>query len=104
MRIALTLAVLAAASPALANGGFRPLPIVADNGTDFTVGFYSQARTTDYWCAAGNYITNIKGMPDRTRVYRLSPSPRRAGQGITFTLDPARSTGETGISTFGGRQ
>lgn len=71
---------------------------------DFTVRYASQARLTDYWCAAGSFVTRTLRLPDDTRVYRLSPAPRGAGKGIDFTLDAAKSAGETGLSTFGGRQ
>jgi len=104
MRILSLLAVLALASPAMAFGTEPRLRIVRASNGDFAVGYQAQARLTDYWCAAGNFVTNTLGLPDRTRVYRLSPPPRKAGQGITFTLDASRSSGETGISTFGGPQ
>lgn len=104
MRTLTLLAALAVATPALAFGIEPRLRITQHGGSDFTVGYDSQARLTDYWCAAGNFVTNTLGMPDRTRVYRLSPLPRKAGQGISFTLDASRSVGDTGITTFGGPQ
>ena len=64
----------------------------------------SQAQLTDYWCAAGRFVSRHLGMPNRTRVYRLSPEPRKIGKGISFTLDASRSSGSTGITTFGGPQ
>ncbi|OYW51945.1 MAG: hypothetical protein B7Z31_13190 [Rhodobacterales bacterium 12-65-15] len=49
-------------------------------------------------------MTEKLGLPGDTRIYRMSPPPRKAGEGIAFTLDPAKSAGDTGISTFGGAQ
>lgn len=104
MRPLILLTVLALAMPANAFVSETRLRIAQGPGTDFTVQYNSRARLTDYWCAAGNFVTNTMRLPDRTRVYRLSPPPRKSGQGISFTLDPSRSAGETGISTFGGPQ
>lgn len=104
MRILTFLAVLAIASPAAAYQGDIRLRVTQEAGSNFTVEYKSRARLTDYWCAAGKYVTIQMGLPDRTRVYRLSPPPRKSGEGITFTLDANLSAGETGLSTFGGAQ
>ncbi len=104
MRILTLLTALALASPAAALGPESRLRVTQTSNADFTVGYRSTAKLTDYWCAAGNFVTNTLGLPDSTRVYRLSPPPRKAGQGISFTLDASRSAGETGLSTFGGPQ
>jgi len=104
-----TLTLLAAlafalATPAHAFGPEPRLRVTQEPNGDFTVQYDSRARLTDYWCAAGNFVTNTLRMPDRTRVFRQSPPPRKAGQGIRFTLDASRSAGDTGITTFGGPQ
>ena len=104
MRTLTLLAVLALATPAHAFGIEPSLRVTQQAASDFTVEYNSQARLTDYWCAAGNFVTNRMGLADRTRVFRMSPPPRKAGKGISFTLDPARSAGETGLTTFGGPQ
>lgn len=98
------LLAIAIAAPAQAFGPEPRLRITSEPNGDFTVHYNSQARLTDYWCAAGNFVTNTMALPDRTRVFRQSPPPREAGQGIRFTLDAARSADDTGISTFGGPQ
>jgi len=102
MRTLTLLAALTLASPALAS--LDRLPITQDSATEFTVGYKARAGDNNYWCAAGRYVTEKLGLPDDTRIYRQSPPPRGAGKGISFTLDPAKSAGETGISTFGGVQ
>jgi hypothetical protein len=102
MRTLALLAALTLASPAFAS--LDRLPIKQDSATDFTVGYKARAGMNNYWCAAGRHVTETLGLPPDTRVYRQSPPPRKAGKGITFTLDPARSAGETGVSTSGGPQ
>ena len=104
MRFLALVAVVALAFPADAFVSEVRLRVQQGPGTDFTVLFNSQAKLTDYWCAAGNHVTNTQGYPDRTRVFRMSPPPRVAGEGISFTLDATRSAGDTGLSTFGGVQ
>ncbi len=104
MRIVSLLVALAIATPASAYAIGTRLQVSQNSNTDFTVEYKSVAKLTDYWCAAGLHVTRTLGMSDRTRVYRLSPPPRRAGQGISFTLDADRSAGDTGITTFGGPQ
>ncbi len=104
MRAQILLAALTLATPALAFLSPAGLTVTQTSPTDFTVNYNSKARLSDYWCAAGLYATQTLHLPDNTRVYRLSPPPRGAGQGISFTLDAARSAGVTGITTFGGPQ
>lgn len=104
MRIPTLLVAIALATPAAAFDPVFRLRVTQTSATDFTVEYDSQAKTTDYWCAAGNFATNTLRLSDRTRVYRASPDPRQQGKGISFSLDPARSIGQTGLTTFGGPQ
>ena len=99
----MTLAI-ALAAPAEAFILGNRMQVTALGGADFAVAFTPRAEETDYWCAAGSYVTRRLGLDSRTRVFRLSPEPRKRGQGISFTLDKARGTGSTGITTFGGLQ
>jgi hypothetical protein len=101
---ALAFVLALAATPAVALFSGLQLRVSPGPDGDFTVHYASQARLTDYWCAAGLHVTQRLDLADSTRVYRLSPPPRKAGQGIAFTLDASRSAGETGLSTFGGPQ
>lgn len=103
MRTLYILLALAIANPAHAFLSDR-LRVTQQSAEDFTVEYASTARLTDYWCGAGRFVTQTLGLSDRTRVYRLSPPPRKMGQGISFTLDAGRSAGVTGLTTFGGRQ
>ena len=102
MRNLALLALLTLASPAWAS--LDRLPVTQTSPTDFTVGYKGGASIYNYWCAAGRFVTATLRLPEGTRVYRQSPSPRQSGQGISFTLDPAKSVGDTGVSTFGGPQ
>ncbi len=89
-----------------------PLPanaFIARNGmdarqidaTDIAVQFQSGRADTDYWCAAGDLAQRVMNQPVGTRIWRASPKPRSAGQGILFTLDPARQAEGAGLSQFG---
>ena len=66
------------------------LPVQPVSGTTFDVLYSSDANIHDFWCAAGNYAARKLGARSATRVYRISEPPRRAGQGIRFSLDPGR--------------
>jgi hypothetical protein len=69
--------------------------------TDIAVDFRSWAADTDYWCAAGDFAARVLRVSNATRLYRASPKPRGQGQGIIFTLEPARKADGAGLSSFG---
>ncbi len=69
--------------------------------SEIAVGYRSEAHETDYWCAAGDYAARVLRVANATRLYRASPKPRGQGQGIVFTLDPARKAEGAGLSSFG---
>lgn len=104
MRYLVLAVAVAAATPAFAYFDASRLSVTAASNQDFTVEYENRARLTDYWCRAGRYIAVDLGLPRTTRIYRLSPEPRGPGEGISFTLDAARSTGSSGIATFGPSQ
>ena len=104
MRTLTLLAVVAIAAPSLAFGYNFQFRYTQTSKTDFTVEYQLNAGFTDYWCGAGKFVTEKLGLPGRTRVYLLSPPPRKAGKGLSFTLDATRSAGTTGVTTFGGPQ
>lgn len=56
---------------------------------------------TEYWCAAGDFARRVLGQPGKTRIWRATPKPRLAGEGIVFTLDPAKKAEGAGLSQFG---
>jgi hypothetical protein len=53
------------------------------------------------WCAAGDYVVVILGMPSTTPVWRVSPPPRKPGEGIMFALSAAGASTDTGLAQFG---
>lgn len=69
--------------------------------TEIAVAFHSGRADTDYWCAAGDFAQSVLGLQVVTRLWRASPKPRGAGEGIVFTLDPARQAPGAGPSQFG---
>jgi hypothetical protein len=56
----------------------------------------------DFWCAAGAYANSRLNAASTARIYRISPPPRRAGQGVTFSMNPAGAANSTGLATIGG--
>ncbi len=53
------------------------------------------------WCAAGDYAIHILGVDASTQIWRTSEPPRRAGQGISFSLAPDRAASKSGLIQFG---
>lgn len=53
------------------------------------------------WCAAGDFVVRGLGMPASTPVYRITPPPRRGGEGVTFSLSPEGASEKTGVFVFG---
>lgn len=87
-----------AATPAAAFQAVNGFTVTQTGPQEFTVDYDVVQNETAYWCAAGDYAVRALNLPRKTRLYRASPPPRRAGQGITFTLDPAAAASESGLS------
>ncbi|WP_102110011.1 hypothetical protein [Oceaniglobus roseus] len=101
-----TLAALALglAAPAAEADVFRAsnsLLVQSDNGVDIFVPYAPRALDNAYWCAAGDYVVIRQGRSGRTRLFRASEPPRKRGQGIVFTTDPARAAKNSGLTVFG---
>ncbi len=69
--------------------------------TEIAVAHELRRDDSDYWCAAGDFALRVLDKPGKTRIWRASPKPRKAGEGIVFTLDPARKAEGAGLSDFG---
>jgi hypothetical protein len=93
--------LMAFATPAAAFRATNGFTVDSTGAQDFVVNYRVTRNETAYWCAAGQFVTRELGLPAKTRIYRASPPPRGAGQGIAFTLDPAAAASESGLSTFG---
>jgi hypothetical protein len=91
--------LVALATPAAAFRATNGFTVDSTGPQEFVVNFRSTRNETAYWCAAGEFVTRELGLPSKTRIYRASPKPRGAGQGITFTLDPAAAAPGAGLST-----
>lgn len=97
--LALVASLAAPAQAFTARNGMRVTPVDAQS---FVVHFPSPDAETQYLCAAGDFVIRGLGLPERTRIYRESPAPRKQGQGITFTLDAAQKTRMALFTSFGG--
>ena len=53
------------------------------------------------WCAAGDYVLHALALPPQTRIWRVTPPPRKAGAGVGFALSPDGAT-ETGLLLLAG--
>lgn len=53
------------------------------------------------WCAAGDFVIRGLGMAGRTLIYRVSPPPRRGGEGVVFSLSPEGASERTGLLQIG---
>ena len=54
-----------------------------------------------FWCAAGQYADRRLNARQTDRIWRLSEPPRRSGQPIVFSLDPAGRASSTGLAVLG---
>lgn len=98
LALALCLPTAVSAQSIIAQNGMRATRV---SETEIAVGPRIQARETDYWCAAGDFATRVMGLSNKTRIWRATPGPRRRGEGILFTLDPAQKAEGEGLSEYG---
>lgn len=102
-----TLAALALAaglfvSPAQAWIAQNGLIVQQVNATDFFVPYRGRPAATSFWCAAGDFVIRRLDLPPGTRLFRLSPPPRRSGQGIMFSLS-AEGAQDRGVQVWGSK-
>jgi hypothetical protein len=100
IRSSVMAAALFAAAPAhayLAQNDLR----VEGRGDRFEVLASPGMGPSRAWCAAGDYVVVILGLPSTTPMWRISEPPRRAGEGIVFGLTPDGAASETGLIQFG---
>ncbi len=69
----------------IASNGLLVRPM--DDGS-FEIPFRGESGDSEFWCAAGEYVVRSRNLAPTTRIYRLSPPPRRSGEGIIFGLSP----------------
>jgi hypothetical protein len=97
----LTILALLLPLPAAAFTAQNGMTAVQTAPSEITVIHEVRREDTDYWCAAGDLVQREMGLPGKTRLWRASPKPRGAGDGIVFTLDPAKAAPGGGLSQFG---
>ncbi len=61
-----------------------------------------RSAPTDFWCAAGDYAIRRLHLAPTAMIWRASEPPRRAGEGIDFTLRPEAAASSSGLITLGG--
>lgn len=81
-------ASVALAFPAHAYMASNGLVIEPIGPTEFTVPYRGESGAAAFWCAAGEYVVGGLDLLPTTRIYRTSKPPRRAGEGISFSLRP----------------
>ncbi len=97
------IAALFLALPAHAFIASNRLSVQSTGPDSFDVAFRGTATgDIDYWCAAGEFADRQLRAPATAVIYRISPPPRRAGQGISFSMNSAGAASSTGLNTIGG--
>lgn len=96
-------ASIALALPAQAFFAQNGLTVRPLSGDQFEVRYRGLSGAPHFWCSAGDYVIQKLGLPAATRIYRVSPPPRRAGEGVIFSLSPEGAT-STGLVTLYGRR
>ncbi len=92
-----------AASAAVPASWFRAVNgmwVQPETPRKFYVGRGTRGGDDYFWCAAGDYVMRNLRLPGSTPIFRLSPPPRRAGQGVWFSLDPEGASARTGVTTL----
>ncbi|SPH18680.1 hypothetical protein DEA8626_02222 [Defluviimonas aquaemixtae] len=102
MRLIAAIALSAlSAGPATAFIAQNGLVVEPEGGTAFHIPWRGKSSPADFWCAAGDYAVRVLHVRPGTTIYRASEPPRRSGEGIRFTLDPARAASSTGLVVYG---
>ncbi|MDA9865108.1 hypothetical protein N9C96_00350 [bacterium] len=101
--IAATFALGTTAGTASAWIAKNDLIVKSTGENSFEVAYRGRVGASDFWCAAGDYVYRSLNLASNTRIYRTSAPPRRAGQGITFSLAPVGAT-RTGLIQFGNQR
>ena len=87
----------ASANPWVARNG---LVVRQTSQTDFEVPWRGLSAPHEFWCAAGDFAMQRLHVPGRTRLYRVSPEHRGAGEAVRFSLSPEGAQ-PTGIAVIG---
>jgi hypothetical protein len=91
---------IVAANPASAFIAINNLVVQPEGGSNFVVPFRGKSADAEFWCAAGDYVSNFLRKPSNTRIFRLSEPPRRSGEPIRFSLNSEGAASRTGLAVF----
>ncbi|MDW4551475.1 hypothetical protein R5H32_19180 [Defluviimonas sp. D31] len=97
----LPLMLALAASPASAFISQNGLVVQPEGPDSFFVPWRGRGGPSDFWCAAGDYAIRSLHLNPTQLIYRASEPPRRAGEGIRFTLKPEAAASSTGLAVLG---
>ncbi len=103
MRLTVLAALTAALTPLAASADLtqRGNVVRPISPGSFEVPWRGRSGPRGFWCVAGEYARYDLGLPGRTRLYRTSPVPRRAGEGVRFNVSP-HGAQPTGLALIGG--
>jgi len=88
------------ASPAMAFQARNGVSVIG-NADQIMVQASPGQAAPQSWCAAGDYVIRALGLGPATPVYRISPPPRRAGEGVVFSLSPEGAAERNGLLQIG---
>jgi hypothetical protein len=89
------------ASPAAAWLAPNNQTIEQESESRFSVAARPGLSATQAFCAAGDYAVQALNLSPDARLWRVTPPPRRMGQGIGFSTTPEGAAGRTGLFLFG---
>ncbi|MCU9850143.1 hypothetical protein OEZ60_19310 [Defluviimonas sp. WL0024] len=104
MRLTLTAyatVIALAATPASAFISQNGLVVQPEGPDSFFVPWRGRGGPSDFWCAAGDYAIRVLKLNPTQLIYRASEPPRRAGEGIRFTLRSDAAASSTGLAVLG---
>lgn len=91
------------ASPALAWRASNGFVVQAIDPLHFQVNSRGRMGPSNAWCAAGDYVVKVLGLPYSTPIWRASPPPQRGGDPMLFTLVPSDRHYDTGLAQIGNK-
>lgn len=95
------LGAVAVAAPAQAWVASNGFVVQRIDDMHFQVNSRGRLGPSNAWCAAGDYVIKVMGLPFSTPIWRASPTPQRGGEPIVFTLSPSDQHYETGLVQIG---
>jgi hypothetical protein len=78
------------------------MTVHASGPNNIVVPMRGHAGSSDFWCAAGDFVHYRLRVPTKQILYRVSEPPKPSGAPIVFSLRPEDSASSTGVTVFGG--